>query len=49
MGKLVRTISHEGGVICIAVDSTDAIARMEQIHKTSAVITAASMGARAIV
>ena len=41
MGKLVRTISHEGGVICIAVDSTDAIARMEQIHKTSAVITAA--------
>ncbi len=41
MGKLVRTISHEGGVICIAVDSTDAIAKMEQIHKTSAVITAA--------
>ncbi len=41
MGKLVRTISHEGGAICIAVDSTDAIAKMEQIHKTSAVITAA--------
>ena len=41
MGKLVRTISHEGGVICLAVDSTDAIARMEQVHKTSAVITAA--------
>ena len=41
MGKLVRTISHEGGVICIAVDSTDAIAKMEQYHKTSAVITAA--------
>lgn len=41
MGKLVRTISHEGGVICIAVDSTDAVAKMEQIHKTSAVITAA--------
>lgn len=41
MGKLVRTISREGGVICIAVDSTDAIAKMEQIHHTSAVITAA--------
>ncbi len=41
MGKLVRTISHEGGVICLAVDSTDAIAKMEQFHKTSAVITAA--------
>lgn len=41
MGKLVRTISHEGGVICIAVDSTNAIAKMEQIHKTSAVVTAA--------
>ena len=41
MGKLVRTISHEGGVICVAVDSTDAIAKMEKYHKTSAVITAA--------
>ncbi len=28
-------------MICIAVDSTDAIAKMEQIHHTSAVITAA--------
>ena len=28
-------------VMCCAVDSTDAVARMEQIHKTSAVVTAA--------
>lgn len=41
MGKLVRTISHEGGVICIALDSSDMVARLEQIHKTSAVVTAA--------
>lgn len=40
MGKIVRTISKDGGVMCCAIDSTDAVARMEQIHKTSAVITA---------
>ncbi len=41
MGKMVRTISENGGVICCAVDSTDAVAAMEQIHKPSAVATAA--------
>ena len=41
MGKIVRTISRDGMVMCCAVDSTDAVARMEQIHKTSAVVTAA--------
>lgn len=41
MGKVVRTISRDGGVFCCAVDSTDAVARMEQIHKPSAVVTAA--------
>ena len=41
MGKIVRTISRDGMVMCCAVDSTDAISRMEQIHKTSAVVTAA--------
>ena len=41
MGKIVRTLSKDGLVLCCAVDSTDAISRMEQIHKTSAVVTAA--------
>ena len=41
MGKLVRTISADGGVICIAVDTTDMVGRAEQIHKTSATVTAA--------
>ena len=40
MGKIVRTISRDGMVMCCAVDSTDAVARMEQIQ-TSAVVTAA--------
>ena len=35
MGKIVRTLSKDGLVLCCAVDSTDAISRMEQIHKTS--------------
>lgn len=41
MGKMVRTISENGGVICCAVDSTNAVAAMEQIHQSSAVATAA--------
>lgn len=41
MGKLVRTISTDGSAICIAVDSTDAVAAAEQIHHTSATVTAA--------
>lgn len=40
MGELVRTISEEGGIIAIALDSTDIVARMEQLHHTSAVVTA---------
>lgn len=40
MSKIVRTISEDGGVICCAIDSTDIVGRMEEIHKTSAVVTA---------
>ncbi len=40
MGELVRTISENGGIIALAVDSTDIVTRMEQIHRTSAVVTA---------
>ena len=41
MGKLIRCITHDGAAIIIAVDSTDIVSRAEQIHKTSAVGTAA--------
>ncbi len=40
MGKLVRTISQDGGILCCAMDSTDIAYRSEQIHRTSAVVTA---------
>ena len=41
MGKLIRCITSEGAVMVSAVDSTDIVAKAEQIHKTSAVVTAA--------
>ncbi len=40
MGELVRTISENGGVIALAIDSTDIVSRMQDIHKTSAVVAA---------
>ncbi len=41
MGKIVRTITEDGGILCCAIDSTDIAACSEQIHQTSAVNTAA--------
>lgn len=41
MAKLIRAISADGGVVAYAIDSTDIVARAEQIHVTSAVVTAA--------
>lgn len=41
MGKMVRTLSADGFVMACAIDSTDMIAQMEQIHQPSAVVTAA--------
>lgn len=41
MGRLVRYITTDGQVSVIAVDTTDVVSRAEQIHKTSAVTTAA--------
>lgn len=41
MGKLVRTISENGGIIALAIDSTDIVSKMERTHRTSAVVTAA--------
>lgn len=41
MAKLVRAISEMGGVVISVIDSTDIVSRMEDIHKTSAVVSAA--------
>lgn len=41
MGKIVRYITEDGSAFVIAADTTDMVARAEQIHKTSAVNTAA--------
>lgn len=41
MGKLIRCITSDGLVMATAIDSTDIVSRAEQLHKTSAVMTAA--------
>jgi len=41
MGKLIRCITSDGQVMATAVDTTDIVNHAEQIHKTSAVVTAA--------
>ncbi len=41
MGNTVRMISSDGTFTVMAIDSTDIVAKMEQIHNTSAVNTAA--------
>ncbi len=41
MGELKRVIAKDASVVALAVDATDLVAEIEQIHKTSAVVTAA--------
>lgn len=41
MGNMVRTLSEDGSVLCCAVNATEMVGRMEQIHHTSAVVSAA--------
>ncbi|MBR7133832.1 MAG: Hsp33 family molecular chaperone HslO [Clostridia bacterium] len=41
MAKLIRCITSDGSIAVSAIDSTDIVARAEQLHKTSAVVTAA--------
>ena len=41
MARIVRTISADGSVAASAIDAKDIVSRIEQIHKTSAVVTAA--------
>lgn len=39
--NMVKAISSNGGITLCAVDSTDIVRKMEQLHQTSAVVTAA--------
>ncbi len=41
MAKMVRAISDMGGVVISVIESTDIVKRMEEIHQTSAVASAA--------
>ena len=42
MGKLVRAIAENGSAACWALDSKDMVSALEEIHHSSAVITAAT-------
>ena len=41
MGRIVRVISKDASVVCSAIDGKDIVSRIEEIHKPSAVVTAA--------
>ena len=41
MAQMIRAISNMGGAVITVIDSTDIVRRMEQIHQTSAVVSAA--------
>lgn len=42
MGALIRAVTADGAVLATALDSTDMVFAAEQIHRTSAVVTAAA-------
>lgn len=41
MGRIVRALSEDGGVLCSAVNSTDMVREMARLHEASPVVTAA--------
>lgn len=41
MGKIIRALSEDGGMLCSAVDSTDMVREMASMHEMSAAVTAA--------
>lgn len=41
MGKIVRALSEDGSVLCSAIDSTDMVRELAQLHNASPVVTAA--------
>lgn len=42
MGRITRALSKDGSVMAMVIHSTDMVTRIEQIHQTSAVVTAAA-------
>ncbi len=41
MSKAIRCLTTDAAVVAVAIDATEMVAKAEQIHKTSAVVTAA--------
>ncbi len=41
MGRIVRSIAKDASVVCSAIEGKDIVTRIEEIHGTSAVVTAA--------
>ena len=41
MGKIVRALSDDGGVLCSAIDSTDIVKELAALHGSSQAVTAA--------
>lgn len=41
MGRIVRALSEDGGVLCSAINSTDMVTEMARLHEASPVVTAA--------
>lgn len=41
MGKIVRALSEDGSILCSAIDSTDIVRSIEELHGSSPVVTAA--------
>ena len=41
MGKIIRALSEDGGVLCCAINSTDMVREMSRVHEASPVVTAA--------
>lgn len=41
MGRLIRAITGDGTIVAYALDSTDMVQKMVDVHQTSAVVTAA--------
>lgn len=41
MGRIVRALSEDGGVLCSAINSTDMVREMARLHGASPVVTAA--------
>ena len=41
MGKIVRALSDTGGVLCAAIDSTDIVAEIQNLHEATPAVVAA--------